>query len=99
MISKNYPMAQVVGGPVEKTLFFQMDYMTKLSTQIHSYIPQYDVYKVLSKKMSGRCPLGVSKSTFLQFGTESELSSRIFDGFLSSKYSLLYFNDTLFTPY
>jgi hypothetical protein len=39
-----------VGGPVEKMSFFQIAPMTKVSTQIHSSMCQYDVYKVLSKK-------------------------------------------------
>jgi len=34
-----------VGGPVEKMSFFQIVHMTKVSTQIHSSISQYDVYK------------------------------------------------------
>jgi len=33
-------------GPVEKMSFFQIVHMTKVSTQIHSSISQYDVYKV-----------------------------------------------------
>jgi hypothetical protein len=42
----------VVGGPVEKMSFFQIVHMTKVNTQIHSSISQYDVYKVSSKKMT-----------------------------------------------
>jgi hypothetical protein len=44
---------------------FQMGHMTNVTIQIHSSIPQYDVYKVSLKKMSGRYPLGGSKLTFL----------------------------------
>ena len=40
----------LIGGPVEKMSFFQIVHTTKVSTQIHSYISQYDVYKVSSKK-------------------------------------------------
>ena len=36
---------KLVGGPVEKMSFFQIVHMTKVSTQIHSSISQYDVYK------------------------------------------------------
>ena len=36
-----------VGGPVENMSFFQIVHMTKVSTQIHSSISQYDVYKFL----------------------------------------------------
>ena len=36
----------MVGGLVEKMSFFQIVHMTKVSTQIHSSISQYDVYKV-----------------------------------------------------
>jgi hypothetical protein len=32
--------------------------MTKLSTQIYSYIPQYDVYEVSSKKNEGKVSVG-----------------------------------------
>jgi len=39
----------VLGGPVEKRPFFQIVHMTKVSTQIHSSISQYDVYKFLKK--------------------------------------------------
>ncbi len=40
----------MVGGPVEKMSFFQIAPMTKVSTQIHSSMCQYGVYKVSSKK-------------------------------------------------
>jgi len=36
----------LLGGPVEKMSFFQIAPMTKVSTQIHLYMYQYDVYKV-----------------------------------------------------
>jgi hypothetical protein len=75
--------------------FFQIVHMTKVSTQIHSSISQYDVYKFLKKKMSGRGPSGVSKLTFLRFGILSGLGSRIFGGFqvVGTHYSML------MTPY
>ena len=34
----------LLGGPVEKMSLFQIVHMTKVSTQIHSSISQYDVY-------------------------------------------------------
>jgi hypothetical protein len=39
-----------LGGPVGKLPFFQISHTTKVSTQIHLSIPQYDVYKVSLKK-------------------------------------------------
>jgi hypothetical protein len=61
----------VLGGPVEKTSFFQIDHMTKLSTQIHSYIPQYDVYNVLSKKNEWKVSVGgVNVDIFAVWGRE-----------------------------
>jgi hypothetical protein len=80
---------------VEKMSFFQLAHMTKVSTQINSSTPQYDVYKVLFKKMSGMGPWGASKLTFLHFGTGSGLDSKIFDGFqvVKTHYSML------MTPY
>ena len=39
-----------VGGPVEKWPFFQMGHMTNVSIQIHSSVPQYDMYEVFLKK-------------------------------------------------
>ncbi len=36
-----------IGGPVEKMSFFQIVHMTKVSTQIHSSISQYDVYRLV----------------------------------------------------
>jgi len=44
----------VTRGPVEKMSFFQIVHMTKVSTQIHSSLSQYDVYKVLSKRNDHR---------------------------------------------
>jgi hypothetical protein len=46
------PPFTIVGGRVEKMSFFQIVHMTKVSTQIHSSISQYDVYKVSSKKLT-----------------------------------------------
>ncbi len=34
------------GGPVDKSPLVQIGHMTKVSTQIHSTIPQFDVYNV-----------------------------------------------------
>jgi hypothetical protein len=81
----------VLGGPVEKMSFFQIAPITKVSTQIHSSMCQYDVYKVSSKKMSGRGPSGVSKSTFFFGGVLSGLGSRNFAGFqvVSTQYTML----------
>ncbi len=53
---------------MEKLPFSQMGHMTNVSIQIHSSIPQYDVYKVLLKKMRGRYPFGGSKLTFFLLG-------------------------------
>ena len=46
-----------LGGPVEKMSFFQIVHMTKVSTQIHSSISQYD-YKVSSKKIDHNLTVG-----------------------------------------
>ncbi len=46
-------------GSGGKNVIFQIAHMTKVSTQIHTSMCQYDVYKVSSKKMSGRGPSGV----------------------------------------
>jgi hypothetical protein len=45
-------------GPVEKSPFFQMGHMTKVITQIHSTIPQYDVYKFSLKKVEWKISFG-----------------------------------------
>ncbi len=37
---------------------FQMGHMTNVSIQIHSSIPEYDVYKVLLKKNEWKVPFG-----------------------------------------
>jgi hypothetical protein len=47
-----------IGGPVEKMSFFQIVHMTKVSTQIHSSISQYDVYEVSSKKIDHNLTVG-----------------------------------------
>ncbi len=47
-----------VGGPGGKWPFFQMDHMTNVSIQIHSSIPQYDVYEVSLKKNEWEVPFG-----------------------------------------
>jgi hypothetical protein len=46
------------GGPVEKMSFFQNVHTTNASTQIHSSISQYDVYKVKSKKNDHKLTVG-----------------------------------------
>jgi hypothetical protein len=48
----------MVGGLVEKMSFFQIVHMTKVSTQIHSSISQYDVFKVSSKKNDHNLTVG-----------------------------------------
>jgi hypothetical protein len=58
-----------------------MGHLTNVSIQIHSSNPQYDVYKVSSKKMSGKNPLVGSKLTFFGFCSESGFSFLIFVGF------------------
>jgi hypothetical protein len=57
---KNHTVCEFVllGGPVEKMSFFQIVHMTKVSTQIHSSISQYDVYKVSSKKIDHNLTVG-----------------------------------------
>ena len=88
-----------LGGPVEKMSFFQIAHMTKVSSQIRSSMCQYDVYKVSSKKMSGRGPLGVSKSTFFFGGVSSGLGYRIFAGFQVLSTHLSHVDDTLSSPH
>ena len=91
--------ASKIGGPVEKMSFFQIAPMTKVSTQIHSSMYQYDVYKVSSKKMSGRGPSGVSKSTFFRGGGDGWARFKDFCRFSGSKYPLSHVDDTLFSPH
>ncbi len=57
-----------LGGPVEKMSFFQIAPMTKVSTQIHSSMYQYDVYKVLSKKNEWKGSIGGVKVDFFSGG-------------------------------
>ena len=57
------PLA-MLGGPVEKMSFFQIAPMTKVSTQIHSSMCQYDVYKVSSKKNEWKGSIGGVKVYF-----------------------------------
>jgi hypothetical protein len=47
-----------IGGPVEKTWFFQMAPIPCLSVQSCSIRCQYDILKVLLKKMTRTYPLG-----------------------------------------
>jgi len=85
---------QVIRGSGGKISIFQIAPMTKVSTQIHSSMCQYDVYSFV-KKMSGRGPSGVSKPTFFPEGATSGLGDRIFAGFqvVSTLYPML------MTPY
>ena len=81
----------MVLGPVEKMSFFQIAPMTKVSTQIHSSMCQYDVYKVSSKKNEWKGSIGGVKVDFFFGGVSSGLGSRIFAGFqvVSTCYHLL----------
>ncbi len=45
-------------GSGGKITIFLMGHMTKVSTQIHSSIPQYDVYKVLLKNFEWKVHFG-----------------------------------------
>ena len=45
-------------GSSGKMSFFQNVHTTKVSTQIHSSISQYDVYKVSSKKIDHNLTVG-----------------------------------------
>ncbi len=59
-------------------MFFSNNPKPLLSVFNCSTMCQCDLLKVLFKKMSGRGPSGVSKLTFLRFGTGSGLDLRIF---------------------
>ena len=59
-----------------------MGHMTNLSTQIHSSIPQYDIYKVSLKKIVWKVPFGCVKvDIFAGPGSKSGLTSGILVGF------------------
>ena len=59
----------LLGGPVEKMSFFQMAPGSILSTQIPSDRSQYDVYKVLSKKIGWKVSIGgVKVDIFAEVG-------------------------------
>ncbi len=75
--------------------FFQIAHMTKVSTQIHSSICQYDVYKVSLKKKDWKGSVGGVKVDFFFRGVSSGLDYRIFTGFqvVSTYYSMF------MTPY
>ena len=76
--------------------FFQIAPMTKVSTQIHSSMYQYDVYKVSSKKNEWKGSIGgVKVDFFWGGGVTGGLGSRIFAGFqvVSTLYPML------MTPY
>jgi hypothetical protein len=51
--------------------FFQIAHMAKVSTQIHSSICQYDVYKVLLKKNNLKGSIGCVKVDFFSGGVSS----------------------------
>jgi len=80
-----------IGGPVEKMSFFQITPMTKVSTQIHSSMCQYDVYKVSSKKNEWKGSVRGVKVNFFFGGVSSGLGSRNFAGFqvVSTQYTML----------
>ena len=54
-------------GSGGKMTIFQMGHMTNVSIQIHSSIPQYDVYKVSSKKNEWKEPFGGIKVDIFWF--------------------------------
>ncbi len=74
-------MLSMLGGPVEKMSFFQIAPMTKVSTQIHSSVCQYDVYKVSSKKNERKGSVRGVKVNFFFVGVLGGLGSGIFAGF------------------
>ncbi len=76
--------------------FFQITHMTKVSTQIHSSICQYDVHKVSSKWNEWKVSVRQWCQSQLFFGgVSSGLGSRNFAGFqiVSNQYTML------MTPY
>jgi hypothetical protein len=58
--------------------FFQIAPMTKVSTQIHSYICQYDVYKVSSKKNEWKGSIGGVKVDFFLGGGDEWVRLPVF---------------------
>jgi len=54
----------LIGGPVEKMSFFHIAPMTKKSTQIHSSMCQYDLYKVSFKKNEWKGSIGGVKVNY-----------------------------------
>ncbi len=62
-------------------MIFQIPPKQLLSVSNCSTMRQYEILKVLSKKLSRRCPSGVSKLTFLWCGIGSGLEWLIFVGF------------------
>jgi hypothetical protein len=61
--------------------FFQIAPITKVSTQIHSSICQYDVYKVSSKKNEWKGSIGGVKVDFLRGGGDEWVRFSDFAGF------------------
>ncbi len=52
---------------VEKSPFFQMGHITKVSTQIHLTIPQYDVHNFFLKTIEWKVPFGGVKVNIFAF--------------------------------
>ena len=73
---------------MEKMSFFHIAPMTKVSTQIHSSMYQYDVYKVSSKKNEWKGSIGGVKVDFFLGGW-----------FSGSKYPSSHVDDTLSSPH
>ncbi len=62
------------GGPEEKSPYFQMGHMTKVRSQIHSYVPQNDVCKVSLKKIESKVPFeGVKVNIFALWAQQVSL--------------------------
>jgi hypothetical protein len=75
-----------------------MGHMTNLSIQIHSSIPQYDVYKVLLNKNEWKVPFGGVKVDI--FGPQAQQVGLVigFCWFLVLWSSQIYANNTEITP-
>ncbi len=71
----------MIRGSGGKNVIFQIAPMTKVSTQIHLSMCQYDVYKVSSKKNDWKGSIRGVKVDFFFGGVLSGLGSRIFPVF------------------
>jgi hypothetical protein len=71
-----------------------MGHMTKLSTQIHSSIPQYDVYIVLLKTIEWKVPFGGVKVDIFAPQPQQVVFFFGFWWFLVLWSSKIYANDT-----